>query len=107
MKQALILDNIDRGSTYTFFQANDFYINKKILKSSVSNWESICEILETDNKDEIVVVGKFTEHIMFRYFLNEEYMEVSKRLIDSILRKKHIIFIYSDNYQGYFNFFDD
>ncbi|MDO8886923.1 hypothetical protein, partial [Candidatus Oleimmundimicrobium sp.] len=92
MKQALILDNIDRGSTYTFFQANDFYITKKILKSSVSNWQSICEILETDNKDEIVVVGKFTEHIL-GYFLNEEYMEVSKRLIDSILRKKHIIFI--------------
>lgn len=92
MKQALILDNIDRGSTYSFFQANDFYITKKILKSSVSNWESICEILESDSKDEVVVVGKFTENIL-GYFLDNDYLEVSQRLIKNILKKRHIIFI--------------
>lgn len=105
MKQALILDNIDRGSTYTFFQANDFYITKKILKSSVSNWESICTILENDSNDEIVIVGKLTENIL-GYFLDNEYSDVSKRLLKNILKKKHIIFIYSDNYHGYFNFND-
>ncbi|WP_421797065.1 hypothetical protein [Haliscomenobacter sp.] len=105
MKQALILDNIDRGPTYTFFQANDFYITKKVLKSSISNWESICVILENDHKDEIVIVGKFTEHIL-GYFLDKEYSDVSKRLIQNILKKRHIIFVYSDNYHGYFNFND-
>lgn len=105
MKHALILDNIDRGSTYTFFQANNFYITKKILKSSVSNWESICTILENDNNDEIVVVGKLTENIL-GYFLDEEYSDVSQRLIQNILKKRHIIFVYSDNYHGYFNFND-
>jgi hypothetical protein len=51
------------------------------------------------------VVGKFTEHIL-GYFLDDDYKEVAKRLIENILRKKHIIFVYSDNYHGYFNFND-
>lgn len=103
MRQALILDNIDRGSTYSFLRASDFEITKKLLNTSVNNWISICEILEQDEDKEIVVVAKFTEPVL-EHLIDVEYYDVRKRLIDLILQRKHIVFVYSDNYHGYFNF---
>jgi hypothetical protein len=102
MKQALIPDNIDRGTTYSFLQANGFYITKKELKSGVANWESICDILKSDSANELLVIGKFTE-IILDNFLLKEYEDVSVRLVEHILTKRHLIFIYKENYEGYLN----
>lgn len=103
MKQALILDSIDRGSTYSFLRASDFLISRKILKSSVYNWTTVNELLEIDSEKKTLIVGKFTEPILNR-FLDEEYNEVAEELVNKLIERNHIVFIYSDNYHGYFNF---
>ena len=105
MKQALILENIDRGSTDSFLRASEFTIKRKILNSSTKNWVSIIKILESDNDKETIVVAKFTEAIL-ELLIDDDYKKVSKRLLKKIAERKHIIFIYSDNYHGYFNFRD-
>ena len=87
MKEALILDNIDRGSTYSFLRASDFYITKKILKSSVNNWITILDLLSTDVEKKMIVVGKFTEPIL-NLFLDEEYEAVSIKLIKKLVGKR-------------------
>lgn len=103
-KTALILDNIDRGTITTTLQTNGYYRKLKILNSSVKNWESICTILEEDDENEIIVLGKFTEYTLFKMCI-PEYREVVERLIDLLKTKKHIIFIYKDNLMGNFSYF--
>lgn len=105
MKHALILENIDRGSTDSFLRASEFSIKRKILNSSTKNWESIIQILKEDKKKETIVVAKFTEAIL-ELLIDDDYKKVSKVLFKRFLERKHIIFIYSDNYHGYFNFRD-
>jgi len=103
-KLALVLDNIDRGTITTALQTNGYTRKLKLLNSSVNNWESICKILEKDTDNEIIVLGKFTEHIIFRMCI-PAYRKVVDRLISLIAKKKHIIFIYKDNMMGNFSYF--
>lgn len=103
-KIALILDKIDRGTITTTLQTNGYFGRLKILNSSVKNWESICEILEDDVENEIIVLGKFTEHTLFRMCI-PEYKDVVERLLLLLKQKKHIIFIYKDNLIGNFSYF--
>ncbi len=103
-KIALVLDNIDRGTISTSLQTNGYYRKLKLLNSSVKNWESICEFLEDDTENEIIVLAKFTEHTLFRMCL-PEYREVVGRLLNLLKQKKHIIFIYKDNLIGNFSYF--
>jgi hypothetical protein len=103
-KLALVLDKIDRGTITTTLQTNGYYRKLKILNSSVDNWVSICEILEEDEENEIIVLGKFTEHTLFRMCI-PEYANVVERLFNLLKNKKHIIFIYKDNLMGNFSYF--
>jgi len=103
-KIALILDNIDRGTITTTLQTNGYYRRLKLLNSSVKNWESICEILEGDVENEIIVLGKFTEYTLFKMCI-PAYREVGRKLLDLLKTKKHIIFIYKDNLVGNFSYF--
>ncbi|MCH2450946.1 MAG: hypothetical protein MK198_12485 [Gracilimonas sp.] len=103
-KIALILDNIDRGTITTTLQTNGYTRKLKLLNSSVNNWESICKILEKDTENEIIVLGKFTEHTLFR-MCTPAYRVVVKRLLKLIATKKHILFIYKDNLIGNFSYF--
>lgn len=103
-KEALILDNIDRGTILTTLETNNYYRRRKLLKSSVVNWVSICKILEEDTNNSIIVIGKFTEHILFK-MCSPSYENVVKRLLELIKKKKHIIFIYKENLLGNFSYF--
>lgn len=103
-KEALILDNIDRGTILTTLDTNGYYRRRKLLKSSVKNWISICKILEDDLNDSIVVIGKFTEHTLFK-MCSPNYEPVVKRLLELLKRKKHILFIYKENLLGNFSYF--
>ncbi len=104
-KIALILDKIDRGTIQTSLQTNNYYRILKLLNSGVKNWESICKILEEDTKKEIIILGKFTEHSLFRMCL-PDYRPVVSRLLDLIKERKHILFIYKDNLFGTFSYFE-
>ncbi|MEH1009547.1 hypothetical protein VDP25_17545 [Winogradskyella sp. ECml5-4] len=103
-KIALILDKIDRGTITTTLQTNGYYRKLKILSSSVKNWESICEFLEEDVENEIIIIAKFTEHTLFRMCI-PEYKDVVERLFALLKERKHIIFIYKDNLVGNFSYF--
>jgi hypothetical protein len=103
-KTALILDNIDRGTITTTLQTNGYYRKLKLLNSSVKNWESICKFLEEDVENEIIVLGKFTEHTLFR-MCTPQYRAVVEKLIGLLKNKKHIVFIYKDNLVGNFSYF--
>lgn len=103
-KTALVLDNIDRGTISTTLQTNGYYRKLKLLNSSVKNWVSICEFLEDDTDNKIIVLGKFTEHTLFRMCI-PEYRPVVDRLLNLIKEKKHLIFIYKDNLVGNFSYF--
>ena len=102
MKKALILERLDRGTILTSLQSCSYSDQLKILKSSVDNWESICKILEDDEKDELIVLAKFTEYVLFLFCL-PQYKEVSSRLMKALKRKKHAIFIYHNNFVGEFS----
>lgn len=102
-KSALILDNLDRGTIQTTLQTNNYYKTQKLLNTSVKNWESICQILEDDVENEILILGKFTENALFRMCL-PEYETVVKRLFNLLKDKKHIIFIYKSNLKGEFSY---
>lgn len=102
MKKALILERLDRGTILTSLQTGGYSNQLKILKSKVDNWKSICNILEDDDKDEIVVLAKFTEYVLFLFCL-PQYQEVSFRLMALIKKKKHVIFIYHNNFVGEFS----
>lgn len=103
MKKALILGNIDRGTIHTSLETNHFESKTKHLYTSVKNWKSICKILEDDTNHEIIVLGKFTEHILLKMCL-PEYNEVVVRFLNNLEKKRHIIFIYKDNLQGTFSY---
>lgn len=103
-RTALLLDNIDRGAITTALQTNGYFRKLKLLNSGVSNWISICELLEADTENEIIVLSKFTEHTLFRMCLSS-YREVVERLLNVLKQKKHIIFIYKDNLAGCFSYF--
>jgi hypothetical protein len=103
-RTALVLDNIDRGAITTALQTNGYFRWLKLLNSGVRNWISICEFLEADTDDEVIVLAKFTEHTLFRMCL-QGYREVVERLMSILKQKKHIIFIYKDNLTGNFSYF--
>ncbi len=103
-KEALILDNIDRGTILTTLDTNNYFRRRKLLKSSVKNWISICKILEEDLNDSIVVIGKFTEHTLFK-MCSPSYEPVVARLLELLKRKKHILFVYKENLLGNFSYF--
>lgn len=103
-KNALILDSIDRGTIKTTLQANEYFFTGKLLNSSPQNWLSICKILERDKENKIIVLGKFTETVLF-LMCSPNYLEVSKKLLTLIESKKHLIFIYKDNMLGNFNYY--
>ena len=102
MKTALLLERLDRGTILTSLQSGGYVNQLKILKSSVDNWKSICNILVEDDKNELVVLAKFTEYVLFLLCL-PEYNEVAKHLIEAIKNKKHAIFIYHKNFVGEFS----
>lgn len=104
-KTALLLDTLDRGTIQTALQTNNYYRILKYPNSSVKNWESIFDILESEEDNEnFIVLGKLTEHTLFRMCL-PEYEDVVNRIIKKISEKKHLIFIYKDNLMGEFSFF--
>lgn len=105
-KIALILDNVDRGTIQTSLQTNNYYRILKLLNSSVKNWISICKILEDDTENEIIVIGKFTEHTLFRMCL-PAYFSVVEKLLNLIKKKKHLLFIYKENLFGRFSYFEE
>lgn len=102
-KTALILDHLDRGTILTTLQTNNYYRTLKFLNTSVKNWESICDILEEDKINEIIVLGKFTENTLFRMCL-PEYKVVVQRFTELIKKKKHLFFIYKSNLFGDFSY---
>lgn len=102
-KSALILDKLDRGTIHTCLEANKYYKTLKLLNSSVKNWESICEIIER-NETDIIVLGKFTEYTLFKMSL-PEYENVVERLITAIAKTRHLLFIYKENLLGNFSYF--
>lgn len=102
MKKALILDRLDRGTILTSLQAGGYNDQLKILKSKVENWESICDILDEDEKNETIVLAKFTEYVLFLFCL-PQYKEVGEKLLRKIKKKNHAIFIYHNNFVGEFS----
>ena len=102
-KTALILNHLDRGTILTTLQTNNYYRTLKYLNTSVKNWERICEILEEDKVNEIIVLGKFTENTLFKMCL-PEYKNVVQRFTELIKRKKHLFFIYKSNLFGDFTY---
>lgn len=105
-KIAIVLDSVDRGTIQTSLQANGYYRIVKLLSSSVKNWESICDLLDADEKNEVIVLGKFTEYTLFRMSL-PEYEIVVQRLISLLKNKRHVLFIYKDNLFGKYSYFED
>ena len=105
-KIALILDNIDRGTIQTTLQTNGYQKKLKILNSSVKNWESICEFIDDNSNEDIIIIGKFTEHTLFRMCL-PQYEKVVNDLIKRLTEVKHLIFIYKANVLGEFSYFSD
>jgi len=97
MKKILILEDLNRGTIHTTIKSNGYDAKTKILKSGVSNWESICEILKEDADKELLIMGKFTEYVLFIFNL-PEYKEVSSKLLKLIKERKHILFIYHNNF---------
>ncbi len=101
-KTVLLLDSLDRGTIQTSLQTNNYIKKIKLLNSSVKNWESICKILEEDDK--IIVIGKFTEYTLFKMCI-PKYETVVSRLLNLLIKKKHLIFIYKENLIGNFSYF--
>lgn len=106
MKTALILDSIDRGTIQTALQTNGYYRQTKLLASSPKNWGSICDLIESEGHadNELIIIGKLTEHTLFRMCL-PQYENVVKRFLKLIKNTKHILFIYRDNMLGNFSHF--
>lgn len=102
MKQILTLGDLDRGTIHTTMETNGYKSKNKMLKSSVTNWWTICEILKADEQKELLVMGKFTEYVLFLFNL-DEYKEVSAELLSLIHERKHLIFIYHNNFFGDFS----
>lgn len=102
MKKIITLGNLDRGTIHTTMETNGYESKTKLLKSSVKNWWSICEILKEDEKKELLVMGKFTEYVLFIFNL-DEYKEVAEELLNLIQERKHLIFIYHNNFFGDFS----
>lgn len=74
------------------------------MKTSVENWISICKILEDDEENKIIVLGKFTENVLFK-MCSPAYTIVVERFLELLKTKKHLIFIYKDNLLGNFSYF--
>lgn len=106
IKKALLLDSVDRGTIQTVLQTNGYYRHTKLLKSSLKNWESICDLIESENasNNDLIIIGKLTEHTLFRMCL-PDYEEVVERLIKLLQKNKHILFIFKDNMFGNFTHF--
>ena len=102
-KKALLLNSIERGTIQTCLQTNNYESTLKLLNSSVSNWESICEILEANFDDKFIVLGKFTEYTLFKMCLSE-YDFIVEKLIKLLKTKRHLIFIYKENLIGNFSY---
>lgn len=102
MKKILTLGDLDRGTIKTTIQANGYEVKVKELKSQAKNWVSICKILKEDEKKELLVIGKFTEYILFLFSL-PEYQKVGEDLLQLIKERKHIIFLYNNNFFGDFS----
>lgn len=105
-KKALLLENVDRGTIQTVLQTNGYYRQTKLLNSSEKNWKSICEIIEYENKtkSDFLIIGKLTEHTLFRMCL-PEYEETIEKFIELLKLNKHLLFIYKDNLFGNFSHF--
>lgn len=103
-KKALLLDSVDRGTIQTVLQTNGYYRHTKLPNSSPANWKKICDFIEDDGKNELITIGKLTEHTLFRMAL-PEYEDVVERLIQILKNKKHLLFIYKDNLFGNFTHF--
>ncbi len=97
MKKILLLEDLNMGTINTIIQSNGYEVKTKMLKSGTSNWESICKILQEDNDKEILIMGKFTEYVLFIFSL-PEYNEISSKLLKLIKERNHIIFIYHNNF---------
>lgn len=105
-KKALLLDSVDRGTIQTVLQTNGYYRHTKLLKSSPKNWESICDLIENENSNnnDLIIIGKLTEHTLFRMCL-PQYEEVVERLLSLLKKNKHILFIFKDNMFGNYTHF--
>jgi len=105
-KKALLLDSVDRGTIQTVLQTNGYYRHTKLLKSSPKNWESICDLIESENasNNDLIIIGKLTEHTLFRMCL-PDYEVVVERLIKLLQENKHILFIFKDNMFGTYTHF--
>lgn len=97
MKKILIFEDLNKGSIYTTIKTNGYESTTKLLKSSIKNWETICSIFQEDEKKELLVMGKFTESVLFIFSL-PEYKEISEKILKFIKERKHIIFIYHSNF---------
>ena len=97
MKTVLILGSMNNDTIHTAIKANKYEYVSKELVSGAKNWESICSILENDKQKNILILGKFTEYIIFLFTL-DEYKPISNKLLSLIKERKHIIFIYNNNF---------
>ncbi|MBD0401818.1 hypothetical protein [Flammeovirga sp. EKP202] len=102
MKHILTLGDLDRGTIHTTMETNGYTSKTKLLKSSIKNWWTIIDILKADENKELLVMGKFTEYVLFLFNL-DEYKEVGQELLNLIQERKHLIFIYHNNFFGDFS----
>lgn len=103
-KKALLIDKIDRGTIKTTLETNGYEYILKLPLSSVNNWSNICKILEDDREDNLIIIGKFTENVLFQ-LCAPSYRWVKETFLMLLKRKKHLLFIYKDNLFGKFSFF--
>lgn len=97
-KIALLLGTVGfgSGSIETTLKSNGYYYIRKHLNSSVQNWNSIYDIMDSNSENIKLIQMKLTEYIIFLLCL-PQYAEIRKMIETELLEKPHQIFIYNEN----------
>jgi hypothetical protein len=92
-KIVLLLGDIAHEGVTSALATTGISYKRKLLNSSVENWESVVRIFQTN--DVKMILGKFSGDI-YGNFISQEYADVSVQLLKEIATRPHRLFVYED-----------
>lgn len=93
----LFLGTADHEGITSKLKATNTQFKKKLLDSSVQNWNTIFDYYE--NYQITGTIVKLTPHT-YRAIASEEYKELAERLFEEIAKRPNIIFVYESLLSG-------
>lgn len=93
----LFLGTADHEGITSKLKATNTQFKKKLLDSSVQNWNTIFDYY--DNYQVTGTIVKLTPHT-YRAIASEEYRELAERLFEEIAKQPNIVFVYESLLSG-------